>query len=43
MLINGMSGDAISAHNRGLFYGDDVFRIPRVRGGIPRGLPQRSR
>ena len=33
MLINGVPGDMISIHDRGLLYGDGVFRTMRVSGG----------
>jgi 4-amino-4-deoxychorismate lyase len=33
MLVNGVSGDSISAADRGLLYGDGVFRTLRVPGG----------
>ncbi len=33
MLINGVPGDHVSIHDRGLLYGDGVFRTLRVSGG----------
>lgn len=33
MLINGVPGDMFSIHDRGLLYGDGVFRTLRVSGG----------
>ena len=33
MLINGLQGDAVSIHDRGLLYGDGVFRTLRVHDG----------
>lgn len=35
MLINGLPGDSINANDRGLMYGDGVFRTLLVRQGIP--------
>lgn len=35
MLVNGFPGDSISAEDRGLSYGDGVFRTLRVRAGKP--------
>lgn len=35
MLINGLPGDSISAKDRGLLYGDGVFRTLRVHDGRP--------
>lgn len=35
MLVNGVSGDSISTADRGLLYGDGVFRTLRVTGGQP--------
>ncbi|MBI5658197.1 MAG: aminodeoxychorismate lyase [Nitrosomonadales bacterium] len=35
MLVNGVLGDSISAADRGLLYGDGVFRTLRVMGGQP--------
>lgn len=34
-LVNGVPGDCLSARDRGLAYGDGVFRTLRVRGGQP--------
>ncbi|MBI4190717.1 MAG: aminodeoxychorismate lyase [Betaproteobacteria bacterium] len=34
-LVNGVESDAISARDRGLAYGDGVFRTFRLRGGKP--------
>lgn len=34
-LVNGEAGAAISPHDRGLSYGDGVFRTLKVRAGIP--------
>lgn len=34
-LINGVAGDAVSVRDRGLAYGDGVFRTFPVRGGKP--------
>ncbi|MCU0811307.1 MAG: aminodeoxychorismate lyase [Thiobacillaceae bacterium] len=34
-LVNGVPGDCVSARDRGLAYGDGVFRTLRVRGGQP--------
>lgn len=36
ILVNGVPGDAIAATDRGLAYGDGVFRTLAVRGGKPR-------
>lgn len=33
MLINGLQGDTVSVHDRGLLYGDGVFRTMRICGG----------
>ncbi len=33
MLINGLQGDQVSVYDRGLQYGDGVFRTMRVHGG----------
>lgn len=33
MLINGAPGDQVSIHDRGLLYGDGVFRTMRMHGG----------
>jgi 4-amino-4-deoxychorismate lyase len=35
MLVNGLPSDSISAEDRGLSYGDGVFRTLRVRRGTP--------
>lgn len=35
MLVNGLPGDCINAEDRGLSYGDGVFRTLRVRDGKP--------
>ncbi len=35
MLINGTPGSSISIHDRGLLYGDGVFRTLRIQGGQP--------
>jgi 4-amino-4-deoxychorismate lyase len=35
MLVNGLPGEAISAEDRGLSYGDGVFRTLRVQQGYP--------
>lgn len=35
MLINGTPGSSISIHDRGLLYGDGVFRTLRIKGGQP--------
>lgn len=35
MLVNGLPGDSISAEDRGLSYGDGVFRTLRVHRGTP--------
>lgn len=35
-LVNGVENDAIGARDRGLAYGDGVFRTFRLRGGGPR-------
>ncbi len=35
MLVNGVSGNSISIRDRGLLYGDGVFRTFPVRGGKP--------
>jgi 4-amino-4-deoxychorismate lyase len=35
-LVNGVESDAISANDRGLAYGDGVFRTFTLRGGKPR-------
>jgi 4-amino-4-deoxychorismate lyase len=34
-LVNGVPSDCLSARDRGLAYGDGVFRTLRVRGGQP--------
>jgi 4-amino-4-deoxychorismate lyase len=34
-LVNGVESDAISVRDRGLMYGDGVFRTFTLRGGIP--------
>lgn len=39
MLINGVSGDQISIRDRGLLYGDGVFRTLRVFEGQPQHWP----
>lgn len=36
ILVNGVPGDAIAVSDRGLAYGDGVFRTLAVRGGQPR-------
>jgi 4-amino-4-deoxychorismate lyase len=36
MLINGVPGNSIDAHDRGLQYGDGVFRTLRIEQGRPR-------
>lgn len=35
-LVNGMESDAVSVHDRGLMYGDGVFRTLTLRAGAPR-------
>ena len=35
MLINGVPGETIDIHDRGLQYGDGVFRTLRIEGGQP--------
>jgi 4-amino-4-deoxychorismate lyase len=36
MLINGVPGNSVDAHDRGLQYGDGVFRTLRIEQGHPR-------
>lgn len=36
MLINGQPGDSVPASDRGLAYGDGVFRTVELVGGVPR-------
>lgn len=43
MLINGAPGDKIDIHDRGLTYGDGVFRTLRVRSGQPQHWPRHYR
>jgi 4-amino-4-deoxychorismate lyase len=43
MLINGVSGDQVSIHDRGLLYGDGVFRTLRVLGGCIQCWPRHYR
>lgn len=40
MLINGVPSDSISANDRGLMYGDGVFRTMRVRNGLLLNWPR---
>lgn len=40
MLINGVQGNFISIHDRGLMYGDGVFRTMLVRNGQIRSWPR---
>ncbi|MFN4284247.1 MAG: aminodeoxychorismate lyase [Alphaproteobacteria bacterium] len=40
MLIDGVPGDAIQIMDRGLAYGDGVFRTLAVSGGVPEFWPQ---
>jgi 4-amino-4-deoxychorismate lyase len=40
MLINGVPGDQVSIHDRGLLYGDGVFRTLRVRDGCMEYWPR---
>ena len=40
VLINGMPGDAVQVMDRGLAYGDGVFRTLAVRAGKPEFWPQ---
>ena len=40
MIINGLQGDSINANDRGLMYGDGVFRTLRIRLGQPLFWPQ---
>ena len=40
MIINGLTGELISANDRGLIYGDGVFRTMRVRDGQLLHWPQ---
>jgi 4-amino-4-deoxychorismate lyase len=35
ILVNGTIGDTVSASDRGLMYGDGVFRTLRIHGGLP--------
>ncbi len=43
MLINGVPGDQVSVHDRGLLYGDGVFRTLRVIGGCMQCWPRHYR
>jgi 4-amino-4-deoxychorismate lyase len=43
MLVNGVLSDSISAADRGLLYGDGVFRTLRVAGGQPQHWPRHYR
>ena len=40
MIINGLPGDSLNAHDRGLMYGDGVFRTLLIRQGKPQFWPQ---
>lgn len=40
MIINGLPGSSINANDRGLMYGDGVFRTLLLRQGIPLHWPQ---
>lgn len=40
MLINGVPGESISANDRGLLYGDGVFRTIRVQNGLLQSWPR---
>lgn len=40
MLINGVPGDSISINDRGLLYGDGVFRTMRVKNGLLQNWPR---
>lgn len=40
ILVNGIESDSIGALDRGLMYGDGVFRTLPVRGGVPVCWPQ---
>ena len=40
MLINGVPGDQVSIHDRGLQYGDGVFRTLRIHNGHPLHWPR---
>lgn len=40
MLINGVPGNSISIHDRGLLYGDGVFRTMRVKNGLVENWPR---
>lgn len=39
VLVNGVFTDSIKASDRGLMYGDGVFRTLRIENGIPRDWP----
>ena len=43
MLINGVPGDRIDIHDRGLQYGDGIFRTLRIMQGLPRQWPRHYR
>ncbi|MDQ3267447.1 MAG: aminodeoxychorismate lyase, partial [Pseudomonadota bacterium] len=43
MLINGVPGDQVSVHDRGLLYGDGVFRTLRVVAGCMQHWPRHYR
>lgn len=40
MLINGVPGNSISIHDRGLLYGDGIFRTMRVGNGLVKNWPR---
>jgi 4-amino-4-deoxychorismate lyase len=43
MLINGAPGDKLDIHDRGLMYGDGVFRTLCIRGGQPQNWARHYR
>ncbi|MGO8753965.1 MAG: hypothetical protein ACLQHK_01895 [Gallionellaceae bacterium] len=43
MLVNGVLSNSINAADRGLLYGDGVFRTPRIVDGRSRHSPRQCR